>query len=286
MHSIAHTILYPILAAIIFVSMSIYVHISLFHSTEGLSLITSITFSSTAAVYAADHVVDIFDGDWIIILPGITLMAICFIDLIYQIVFQIPVFALPFIGCPVLIGMFWGIPIIPTKSGWKKIKDIPGMKSILIAIMVVFETVGVTYIIGPMSVNPSKLIEVSLTIFSGVFINVNIFDIRDIAEDMKNNVPTLPILLGLKRLTYFLIFTAIFAIILVRTYNIICLMSGSIVFIILSKYFHKNTLFYILLDCFSAILVIVESACWIGYGLEITASLVTLSVTAVILIDM
>jgi len=96
MHSIAHTILYPILAAIIFVSMSIYVHISLFHSTEGLSLITSITFSSTAAVYAADHVVDIFDGDWIIILPGITLMAICFIDLIYQIVFQIPVFALPF----------------------------------------------------------------------------------------------------------------------------------------------------------------------------------------------
>jgi len=182
--------------------------------------------------------------------------------------------------------MFWGIPIIPTKSGWKKIKDIPGMKSILIAIMVVFETVGVTYIIGPMSVHPSKLIEVSLTIFSGVFINVNIFDIRDIAEDMKNNVPTLPILLGLKRLTYFLIFTAIFAIILVRTYNIICLMSGSIVFIILSKYFHKNTLFYILLDCFSAILVIVESACWIGYGLEITASLVTLSVTAVILIDM
>ena len=98
------------------------------------------------------------------------------------------------------IGLLYGLPLVPhrTAEGWgrQRLKDIPGVKAWLVALAM---TVGGLAL--PLGWTASRGLDATawyLAIFMFVF-NTHIFDVRDMENDRKVGVVSLPIQAGLKR---------------------------------------------------------------------------------------
>lgn len=96
-----------------------------------------------------------------------------------------------------IIATLYSVPIIPTKGKTLRLRDVAFVKIFLIALVWTY----VTYIFPLLIINNGNLYGVdaraAIWRLCLVFPLALLFDIRDIATDTKNNVKTLPIILGI-----------------------------------------------------------------------------------------
>jgi len=99
---------------------------------------------------------------------------------------------------PLLLGLIYSMPILPKKFRYRRLKEIPVVKSLLVAIAWALPPALLPiYVSGA---TPSLVtLAVILFFFSLVFINTVLFDIRDMEGDRANCVRTIPVLLGIPR---------------------------------------------------------------------------------------
>lgn len=95
-----------------------------------------------------------------------------------------------------VIAIGYSIPWIPTRQGWRRLKDIPGLKIFLIALVWAVVTVTLpAWLVGvePWSASASwAMLERAAFIFAITLP----FDIRDLARDRAASIQTIPVLLG------------------------------------------------------------------------------------------
>ena len=95
-----------------------------------------------------------------------------------------------------VIAIGYSIPWIPTRQGWRRLKDIPGLKIFLIALVWAVVTVTLpAWLVGvePWSASASW---VMLERAAFIFAITLPFDIRDLARDRAASIQTIPVLLG------------------------------------------------------------------------------------------
>ena len=99
-------------------------------------------------------------------------------------------------------GLFYGLPILPTWSGarrgWRRLKDLPGMKVVLIASAVT--TAALALPISFASIDPlqrfGEVAPAALFLFVFTGTNALLFDLHDITADRASGARTLPVTLG------------------------------------------------------------------------------------------
>jgi len=104
---------------------------------------------------------------------------------------------------PLLSGIFYSVPILPRWCGYRRLKEIPVMKNLVVStswalsasLLPVFMTASIPGV--------ATLI-VFLFIFSWTFIASTLPDIRDRAGDSATGVATIPVLFGVERARFLL----------------------------------------------------------------------------------
>jgi 4-hydroxybenzoate polyprenyltransferase len=99
-----------------------------------------------------------------------------------------------------ILGLGYSLPVIPTKSGWKRLRDISWLKILWISLAYAWLTtfIPVAYHSGVTNLFNPDVLCVFARSFLFVFVLVIPFDIRDVAHDSKNGIKSLPVLLGVK----------------------------------------------------------------------------------------
>ena len=94
-----------------------------------------------------------------------------------------------------LISLTYSIPIIPTINGWKRLRDIPGLKIFAISLVVTFTTSSIPlFLLNEISGTDILLMSIQRFLF---ILAITIpFDVRDVRMDEKWNLKTIPLLLG------------------------------------------------------------------------------------------
>ncbi len=97
-----------------------------------------------------------------------------------------------------VLGLGYSLPFIPTKSGWKRLRDLSWLKALWIAIAYGWLTTFIPVVyqtdINNM-LNPDVLLVFARSCLF-VFVLVIPFDIRDMQHDTKNGIKSLPVLVG------------------------------------------------------------------------------------------
>ncbi|NOY24478.1 MAG: UbiA family prenyltransferase [Oligoflexia bacterium] len=111
-----------------------------------------------------------------------------------------PAVALVFISYA-LVGVIYGLPLLPpgmSKSGRQRLKDIPGLKNMVVASSVSIAAVGLPL---AYSAVPFTRLAVLAALFPWVLVmsNATMCDVGDLQADRRSGVPTLPVLLGVSR---------------------------------------------------------------------------------------
>lgn len=96
-----------------------------------------------------------------------------------------------------LISLTYSLPILPTTNGWKRLRDIPGIKIYVIALVVVLTTSTIPLI--TQQVDRTDIVYLGLQRLLFIIAITIPFDIRDINLDKKWNLKTIPLLLGTNR---------------------------------------------------------------------------------------
>jgi 4-hydroxybenzoate polyprenyltransferase len=99
---------------------------------------------------------------------------------------------------PLLTGLIYSTPILPQGFRYRRLKEIPVLKSLLVAIAWALPPALLPVYISGASPDLVTL-AVILFFFSLVFINTVLFDIRDLEGDRAAGVRTIPVLLGIPR---------------------------------------------------------------------------------------
>ncbi len=99
---------------------------------------------------------------------------------------------------PLVSGIFYSIPLLPSRFRYRRLKDIPFVKNFV---------VGLAWAI-PIALLPAACTGfstgrmtpvVGLFFFLLSFINSTVFDIRDVEGDAGSGVQTLPVIIGIQR---------------------------------------------------------------------------------------
>jgi 4-hydroxybenzoate polyprenyltransferase len=95
-----------------------------------------------------------------------------------------------------LLSVGYSLPILPTTNGWKRIRDIPGIKIFIV-------TGVVTLLSSTLPLMSNSTAEVDIWLFGLerwlFLLAITIpFDVRDVLLDKKWNLQTIPLLLGTK----------------------------------------------------------------------------------------
>src|ERR1700739_2897050 len=100
-----------------------------------------------------------------------------------------------------VLGLGYSLPIIPTKNGWKRLRDLSWLKAVWIAIAYGWLTtfIPVVFNSGIRNLSDPDVLCVFARSCLFVFVLVIPFDIRDIQHDAKNGVKSLPVILGVDR---------------------------------------------------------------------------------------
>jgi 4-hydroxybenzoate polyprenyltransferase len=99
---------------------------------------------------------------------------------------------------PLFTGLIYSMPILPKAFRCRRLKEIPVLKSLLVAIAWALPPALLPVYISGASPGLVTL-SVILFFFSLVFINTVLFDIRDLEGDRAAGVRTIPVLLGISR---------------------------------------------------------------------------------------
>ena len=100
------------------------------------------------------------------------------------------------------VGFSYGVPLFPGRREGRphmyRLKDAPGMKAVIVAGAIVVSTVGMPLAYAGASLD-LEACTLGLFVFTLMFTNTVLFDVRDLASDRAGRVPTLPVLLGFER---------------------------------------------------------------------------------------
>jgi 4-hydroxybenzoate polyprenyltransferase len=99
---------------------------------------------------------------------------------------------------PLLSGVIYSMPLFPKRFKYRRLKEVPVAKSLLVAIAWALPPALLPlYVSG----TPPSLVTLAVILFffSLVFINTVLFDIRDVEGDRASGVRTIPVLLGIPR---------------------------------------------------------------------------------------
>jgi 4-hydroxybenzoate polyprenyltransferase len=100
--------------------------------------------------------------------------------------------AIPLIG-----GVVYSIPLLPTRTGFIRLKEIPVMKSLIVAIAWAVPPALLPICHAGLHADLSTAV-VGIFYFSLVFINTVVFDMRDVEGDTASGVRTIPVILGMR----------------------------------------------------------------------------------------
>lgn len=121
-------------------------------------------------------------------LPGMAVSALC-----------LPLELIALLAPLALIAMGYALPLIPTRGGWIRLKQVPGIKILLISLVWSIATVtlpgweqGASPLSAPMLI---ELVARALFIF-GITLP---FDVRDMARDERAGIRTIPLFIGVNR---------------------------------------------------------------------------------------
>ncbi|MGP8214136.1 MAG: UbiA family prenyltransferase [Bacteroidia bacterium] len=97
-----------------------------------------------------------------------------------------------------VLGLGYTLPIIPLKSGWKRLRDLSWLKAFWISLAYAWLTtfMPVVYHSGFRDIVKPDVLFVFIRSLIFVFVLVIPFDIRDLQHDYKNGIKSLPVLLG------------------------------------------------------------------------------------------
>ncbi len=102
----------------------------------------------------------------------------------------------------ITVGFSYGVPLFPGRRAGRphtyRLKDAPGMKAVIVAGAVVVSNVGIPLAYAGASLDLAAC-TIGLFVFTLMFTNTVLFDVRDLASDRAGQVPTLPVLLGFER---------------------------------------------------------------------------------------
>jgi len=106
--------------------------------------------------------------------------------------------ALAITAIPLVSGIFYSIPLLPSRFRYRRLKDIPFVKNFIVglawAIPIALLPVACTgFSAGRMTV------AVGLLFFFLSFVNSTVFDIRDVKGDAESGVQTIPVIIGIRR---------------------------------------------------------------------------------------
>ena len=96
---------------------------------------------------------------------------------------------------PIVAGILYSVRLVP---GYPRLKDITGVKNLIIATTWANGTAFLPYIAAG-GIEPAKVFLVYYFFFMKSMINTMLFDVRDIEGDRINGIKTVPVKLGLEK---------------------------------------------------------------------------------------
>jgi 4-hydroxybenzoate polyprenyltransferase len=94
-----------------------------------------------------------------------------------------------------IISIAYSLPILPTLSGWKRLRDIPGIKIYAISTVVTLTTSTIPLLLMT-SISNTDILLLAVQRFLFILAITIPFDIRDVVLDKKWKLKTIPLLLG------------------------------------------------------------------------------------------
>ena len=109
--------------------------------------------------------------------------------------------AVRLVSCGGIAPLIYGLPLLPLGRGkkrrWYRLKDIPGTKAWIVALIVTYAVVAVPLAYAGVSPDlPAFLTALFLLVLTGT--NSHLFDLRDVQSDRQKGVLTLPLIVGIK----------------------------------------------------------------------------------------
>lgn len=99
---------------------------------------------------------------------------------------------------PLVAGIVYSVPLFPAGFGFRRLKEVPLMKSLVVALSWAVPPALLPVFHADLSASASTGIA-GIFFFFLVFINTVVFDIRDVEGDLASAVKTLPTILGPQR---------------------------------------------------------------------------------------
>jgi 4-hydroxybenzoate polyprenyltransferase len=99
---------------------------------------------------------------------------------------------------PLSLGFVYSFKLFPKKLKFRRLKDIPLVKNLVIAFCWAIVTTGIVTAYAGLSFT-FPVFCVATIVFTRLFINTIIFDVRDREVDEKNGTYTLPVFLGVNK---------------------------------------------------------------------------------------
>jgi len=99
---------------------------------------------------------------------------------------------------PLVNGIFYSIPLLPRWFGYRRLKDIPFVKNIIVGIAWAIPVALLPVACAGSSAGMMTMV-VGLFFFLLSFVNSTVFDIRDVKGDAESGVQTIPVLIGIMR---------------------------------------------------------------------------------------
>ena len=132
--------------------------------------------------------------------PGFKLFLLVTALVVGILLYQAPA-TVRLVSCGGFLPLIYGMPLLPwVREGnwrWYRIKDIPGAKAWIVAVIITYALVAVPLAYaGVMFEESAALIALFLLIFTGT--NSHLFDVRDLDSDREKGVLTWPLMLGVR----------------------------------------------------------------------------------------
>ncbi|KDE54574.1 UbiA family prenyltransferase, partial [Methanoculleus sp. MH98A] len=106
-------------------------------------------------------------------------------------------------AAPLVAGIVYSVPLFPAGFGFRRLKEIPIMKSLTVAFSWTIPTVLLPVCHAGLPVDAATGI-VGIFFFFQVFINTVVFDLRDVEGDAASGVRTIPTILGTRKTLFLL----------------------------------------------------------------------------------
>jgi 4-hydroxybenzoate polyprenyltransferase len=128
-------------------------------------------------------------------------LAAYLIALIISAFYGAPAFSVAIL--PLISGIFYSVPILPRWSRYRRLKEIPVMKNVVVSISWALSA-SLLPVFMTASVPGTATLIVFLFTFAWTFIASTLPDIRDRAGDSATGVATIPVLIGVARTRFLL----------------------------------------------------------------------------------